>query len=75
MNLEELYDQGDPLPVKNERVRELLQGAYWRGVDLAKMNGLPELSAADTRAMIRAVSFGLLEGFEKNRDYSKGAQP
>jgi len=65
--LEELYLPGDELPTHNQQVRNLLHSAYWHGVALGKINGVPELTTEDKVAMVRAV----LEGFHANRDYRR----
>ena len=66
-HLQEFYEPGEKVPRSNQQIRNLIHEAYWSGGRLAKINGLPELSAADKNAMVRAV----LSGFDANRDYSR----
>ena len=70
MDLEELYEPYERSALKGEQKRSLLHSAYWHGVSLAKINGVPETTSADNRAL----ELAFLKGFEENRKYREGVK-
>jgi len=67
--LKEVYEVGERSKLNDRQRRNLVHSAYWHGVSLAKLNGIPQTASVDNRA----IELAFLKGFEENRKYREGA--